>query len=282
VTEIANVEQAAAWDGPEGAHWTEFADQYDASLREYASPLLRVADIGADESVLDIGCGTGASTRSAARSASRGHVVGIDLSAEMLAKARSDAAAQGLANVTFVQGDAQVYPFDDAVFDVSISRFGVMFFGDPVAAFTNVGRGLRAGGRLAWLVWRTLAENEWFSEIRRAVAVGRDLPTPPPGAPGPFGLSDPDHTRELLHGAGFTDVAFERCDASYHAGTHADQAFRFVSTLGFTRMMISELSDTDRARALDTLRATIDEHTTADGVIYDSACWLVTAIRRAA
>ena len=89
-----------------------------------------------------------------------------------------------------MQGDAQVYPFDDAAFDVAISRFGVMFFADPVAAFTNIGRALKPGGRIAWIVWRSLAENELFSEVRRAIAVGRDLPTPPSGVPSPFGLAD--------------------------------------------------------------------------------------------
>ena len=136
--EIANPEQAAAWDGHEGDNWTEHADHYDrAGLRRWAR-FLDAGLIAERDAVLDIGCGTGRSTRDVARIATQGSALGIDLSARMLQLARQRSVAEGLPNVTFAQGDAQVYPFTDEHFDVAISSFGAMFFNDPVTAFSNI------------------------------------------------------------------------------------------------------------------------------------------------
>ncbi len=195
MTEIANVDQAASWDGPEGAHWSAHADHYDTSLREHLVLLQDVAGIRPHESVLDIGCGNGTSTIDAARAASDGRALGVDLSSAMLARARQVAAGAGVTNVEFLRADAQVHPFGESRFDVAMSRFGVMFFADPAAAFANIAGTLKPGGRIAWIVWRPLAENEFFSAVRDAISAGRDLPPPPPGLPSPFGLADPAYHR---------------------------------------------------------------------------------------
>ena len=151
---LANVEMAKAWDGDEGNDWTEYADRYEASGR-YISPHLDLGALVASRSrVLDVGCGTGRLTLDAARLASSGLAVGVDLSSRMIAYAGDRARAEGAANVTFLQADAQVHPFEPAAFDVAISVFGGMFFKDPVAAFANVHRALTEGGRLALLAWR--------------------------------------------------------------------------------------------------------------------------------
>jgi SAM-dependent methyltransferase len=278
VNDIANVDQAELWDGREGAHWSTHADAYDAGLRAHRELLRDFAAIAPDESVLDIGCGNGTSTLDAARAASPGPVVGVDLSSAMLARARAAAEAEGLANVSFVQADAQAHRFDPA-FDAAISRFGVMFFADPVAAFTNIGRALRPGGRIAWIIWRALAENQLFSEVRNAIALGRDLPAPSAGVPGPFAMADTAFTQQALTAAGFVDVGFDPRNAPYYAGADADTAFAYLSGLGFTRFATQDLDDAERARALDALRATIEPHATDDGVVFDSACWLVSARR---
>ena len=182
---IANTEQAAAWDGHEGDHWTEHADRYDAAGRRHWQRFLDADLVTPDEVVLDIGCGTGKSTRDLARIVVKGSATGIDLSAAMLNRAREQSEAEGITNVTYVQGDAQAHRFNEAAFDLAISSFGAMFFGDPVAAFANIATGVRPGGRLALLAWRELARNEWLTELRAALAVGRELPMPPPDAPTP-------------------------------------------------------------------------------------------------
>jgi len=279
VSEIANVDQAASWDGPEGTHWSKHADHYDASLHEHLVLLQRAADIRPAESVLDIGCGNGTSTIDAARAASDGHALGVDLSSAMLAQARQIASEAGVTNVEFLQADAQVHPFGESAFDVAMSRFGVMFFADPAAAFANIARALAPGGRIAWIVWRPLLENEFFAAVREAIAVGRDLPLPPSGAPSPFGLADPAFTEDRLREAGFDAIEIAPCDAPYYAGRDAETAFEFVGGSGFVRFATQDLDDADRARAFAALRAVINAHTTSEGVVFGSACWLVTATR---
>ncbi len=279
---IANVDMAAAWDGPEGDHWAEHADRYERVGIEQGQALLDAAAIGSGDSVLDVGCGTGKSTRGAARLAVSGSALGVDLSARMLERARDTAESERLANVRFEQADAQVHSFGADAFDVGISSFGAMFFADPVAAFTNIGRSLRPGGRLALLAWREFGRNEWLSAIRHALALDRDLPTPPSGTPGPFGLADRQPTEALLTEAGFVDVAFAALEDPIVLGADADDAFAFVRDFGITRGLTHDLGDADTEAALEALHRTLVDHQTSDGVRLGASAWLITANTRKA
>ena len=276
---IANVEQAAAWNGHEGEHWTEHADRFDRAGRRHWQRFLDAGLISSSDAVLDVGCGTGKSSRDAARLATQGSVLGVDLSAVMLDRAREQSQADGLANVTYVQGDAQVHPFDEKAFDIAISCFGAMFFGDPVAAFTNIGSAVRPGGRLALLAWRELARNEWLMALREALAVGRQLPLPPPDAPTPFALADPERVRAILGAAGYEEVGFEPIDEPIEFGSDADDAFAFMRTLGIVEGLTHDLDDAGRADALAELRKTVVAHDSAHGVLFGTSAWLITARR---
>lgn len=277
--EIANAEQAAAWDGHEGEMWTEHAERYERAGRRHWQHFLDAELIGGRDVVLDVGCGTGKPTRDVARIAAGGSAVGVDLSAAMLRRARAQSAAEGLTNVTFLQADAQVHPFDEATFDTAMSSFGAMFFGDPVAAFTNIGHALRPGGRLALLAWRELARNEWLTAIRSAMAMGRELGEPPPDAPTPFSLADPDRVRTILGSAGYADIAFDPIDVPVELGSDAKDAFAFVRTIGIVEGLSNDLSDEDRAHALDKVQQLLADHETADGVLIGTSAWLITARR---
>jgi SAM-dependent methyltransferase len=277
-SEIVNVDQATAWDGPDGEYWVAHQARFDASIAPHHAELMAAAAIAPGERVLDIGCGNGRTSRDAARAAGEGGaVLGVDLSGPMLAKAEQLAKDEGIGNVRFEQADAQVYPFEAGVFDVVISRFGVMFFEDPVAAFTNIASGARSGGRLAMLVWQSPRANEWMSSIRAALAMGRDLPVPPPGAPGPFALADTDNACRILTEAGFTEVAFASSEQPFNVGSDADDAFGFVSGLQPVLLMLEDLDEPTKAHALDNLRATVAAHETAAGVVFRSAAWVLTA-----
>ncbi|HEX9337700.1 MAG TPA: class I SAM-dependent methyltransferase, partial [Pseudonocardiaceae bacterium] len=164
-----NGAQAAEWNGPGGAHRTKYAALIDNEIERHNERFRAVAAVGARDHVLDIGCGTGESTREAARAAVDGSVLGVDLSEEMLARARGMSMAEGLDNVTYLQADAQVHEFPEADFDLCVSRFGAMFFDDPVAAFTNIGRALRPGARLVIIVWQARERNEWSTAVRDAI-----------------------------------------------------------------------------------------------------------------
>jgi SAM-dependent methyltransferase len=276
---IANVEMAAAWDGPEGQHWAAHADHFEATTAGYRRALLAAVPIDPDSVILDVGCGTGRSTRDLARAAPSGSVLGVDLSTKMLEHARQKAADEELSHVRFEQADAQVHPFSDDVFDLAMSMFGAMFFTDPVAAFTNVARALRPGGNMALLAWKPLDQNEWVAALREVLSLGRPLPSPPVGAPGPFGLADRPFTEHVLSDAGFVEVTFDEVVEPIRYGSDADDAFAFVSTLGITRGLTHDLDDTRKAEALDGLRAILVDHETDAGVLFGGSAWLIRARR---
>ena len=273
----ANTEQARAWDGDEGAYWADHAQRFDRAVAAYHGTFMAACGIASGARVLDIGCGTGQATRDAAAAARPGPALGVDLSARMIELARRLAAGQDIGNVSFEQADAQIYPFPAGSFDVAISRTGTMFFGDPGAAFANIGRALRPGGRLVMLVWQGPGPNEWIRELGGALAAGRDLPGPPAGAPGPFSLADPARTRTLLASAGFSGVTLDALSEPMWFGSDPGDARRFV--LGLMGWMLDGLDDTGRNRALGALSATLTAHAGSDGVTFASGAWLIRAVR---
>ncbi len=273
----SNADQANAWDGDEGSYWATHHDLFEACLDRYEPAFLEAAAIRADDQVLDVGCGTGVTSRAAGLAAPRGGVLGVDLSAEMIGVARQLAAEQGLANVSFLHADAQVHPFASESFDVVISRTGAMFFGDPNEAFTNLGRSLKRGGRLTLLTWRSAQEQEWLQAFAEALT-GSPLPVPPPGAPGPFSLSDAAHVSALLEGSGFTDVRLSPVTEAMTYGRTVDEAHDLV--LGLLGWMLRDQDPAQASARAAALRATMAAHQTDDGVRFGSAAWLVTAVRR--
>ena len=272
-----NAAQLRAWDGDEGRRWVTHADVLERSTAGYDAALWEAAALTPADRVLDVGCGTGSTTRAAARQASAGTVLGVDLSGPMLEVARHRAAAEGLANVSFLQADAQVHPFPEASVDVVVSRTGAMFFADPVAAFTNLARALRPGGRLALLVWQGADRNEWFGAFTTALAAGREPPAPPPGAPGPFAFADPARVREVLTAAGLAEVAVAGHEQPEWFGPGAAAAQDLV--LGLLGWLLDGLDESGRAAATAALRDTLTAHEQPDGVWFASAAWLVTARR---
>jgi SAM-dependent methyltransferase len=278
--EVVNTEQAAAWDGHEGDVWTEQADRYDRASRRVWQRFVEAQLVGRADRVVDAGCGTGGPTRDVARCAAEGEVIGIDLSTRMLDLARKKSANEGLDNVTFVHGDVQVFPFEPEAFDVAMSSFGTMFFNNPVAAYTNIAGGLRRSGTLALLAWRTLQENEWLMSLRGALAVGRQLPMPPPDAPTPFALAEPERVRRILASAGFGDVKLEPIDEMIDLGTDACDALEFAKTMGIVEGLTDGLDANAQAEAMTNLADLFQERETADGVLLASAAWLITARKR--
>jgi SAM-dependent methyltransferase len=269
---IANVEMADAWNGPEGDDWAREWEHYDRGVRAYHRRLVEAAAVRPGERVLDLGCGIGQVARDlAAKGAS---CVGIDLSRPMLAKARELGPV-----VDFVEGDAQVHPFPAASFDLVVSRFGCMFFADRVAAFANAAGATRPGGRLALLVWQPLDRQEWLREVRGALALGRDLPAPPPGAPGPFGMADPEAARAELTAAGWADVDATPLEEEFWAGDDVDDAMSFIGSSGVVRGLLESLPPHEQEQGREALRASFASHAGPDGVLYGSACWLYTGTR---
>lgn len=276
---LANVEQARAWDGQSGAHWVRFERHYREATIHYTRRLLEAARIAPGERVLDVGCGSGETTRAAARQATPATATGLDLSAALVALARQRSSEEQVANVVFVQADAEVHPLQPATFDVVISHFGSMFFGRPEVAFSNLARALRPGGRLALMSWRELDDNPWVAAVMGALALGRTLPTPPADRPGGFALADPQRVRRLLEGAGFGEVGLEPVDAPMSFGRDVDDAFAFFSSSDLAKGLLEDLAAGERARALEALRAELTGAATPSGVVMRSGAWLITARR---
>ena len=250
---------------------------YDAELRAHNERLRAAAGVAPGDHVLDIGCGAGQSTRDAARAATPGHVLGVDVSAPMLEQARRLTIAEQLDNVTYEHGDAQVHPFAPGHHDLAISRFGTMFFSDPVAAFSNIARALRVGGRLVLLVWQSRESNEWARAIGTALN-GPAQPMAPVMKADAFSLGDRTATARLLEHAGFDGVRFSDVREPVFYGPDVAAAMDFV--LGFTSETLASMPAADAARARERLRDTLHEHRTAhDGVVFDSRAWLITARR---
>ncbi|MFJ9831123.1 class I SAM-dependent methyltransferase [Streptomyces sp. NPDC101169] len=278
--EIVNTEQAQAWNGHEGAHWARNQDRWNAVNEGFNEPLLDAAAITDDDRILDVGCGSGQTTRLAALRAPRGHALGLDLSGPMLAEARARAEREGFANVSFIQGDAQAHPLEAGAFDVAVSRYGVMFFADPVAAFGNVARSLRPGGRLAFVCPADAALNEWVAAVASLRGVVRLGDFGQPGVPGMFSLSVPDRVRDILTAAGFTDVGLTRVQAYGTWGSGAEDAAGFLLGTGPGRHLMQQTDAKGRADASGALTGHLRDHEAADGTVrLLSTSWLVTANR---
>ncbi|HEV7932875.1 MAG TPA: class I SAM-dependent methyltransferase [Actinomadura sp.] len=274
---IVNTRQAEAWNGHEGAHWAENADRYDAMAGGINDPLLSAAAIGEHDRVLDVGCGTGLITRLAARLATRGEAAGIDLSAPMLERARAAAAAEGLTNVTFEQGDAQVHPFRAGGYDVAVSRGGVMFFGDHVAAFANIGRALRPGGRLVFAGPQPGRPDG--DHARAFAALGPLMRGPSPAQRGMGSLTDPARIHEVVVGAGFEEVSVQPVEVPVVWGRDAADAMEFYFATGPVRFNLADVDPVALARVRDEVRSALRPYETADGVRLSGGVWVVTATR---
>ncbi|BAU88132.1 methyltransferase [Streptomyces laurentii] len=277
--EIVNTAQAQAWNGPEGAHWARHQDRWNAVNGGFDEPLLDAAGVTAAHRTLDIGCGSGQTTLLAARRAPQGLAQGLDLSGPMLAEARARAVREGIANVSFTQGDAQAHPFEPGGFDAAISRYGVMFFADPAAAFGNIGRALRPGGRLAFVCPTEPALNGWvvaLAALRGILPLG-DFDRP--GRPGMFSLAAPDHVRAVLGAAGYTDVAVEQVTADGNWGQGTEDAADFLLSSGPGRHLMGQVAPAEQARARRVLVDHLRDHEAADDgtVRLRSTSWLVTA-----
>jgi SAM-dependent methyltransferase len=275
---VANAEQAKAWNSDEGAHWASHHDRYDAMGGAFTDALLAAAAISESDAVLDIGCGNGQTTLFAAAQARHGRALGIDLSKPMLDRARARAADEGMTNVAFEQGDAQVYPLPARAFDVAMSRFGIMFFDDPIAAFANIARSLRRGARLAVTCWQDMSRNDWL--MVPASAALQHVPFPDlgdPGGPGPFSLAEPTRLREVIDAAGFEQVEINAAEAAMRLGDDADDAREFLRGMGPARALLDEADEESADQALEAVTEALRHYEQPGGVYLNGSAWLAAA-----
>jgi ubiquinone/menaquinone biosynthesis C-methylase UbiE len=281
----ANAAQLRRWNGASGQHWIEHRERHLAEHQNLTPHLFRSAAIAMGERVLDVGCGCGDTTVIAARTAggppgsepgTPGNAVGLDLSASMLAVARCLAEKAGASNARFVQGDAQARPLRRAAFDVVISNFGVMFFGDPRVAFASLAAVVRPHGRLAFLCWQDDRHNEEFVLPVRAFAAHAQLP----GSPAGDLFADPRRTTELLSETGWRDISIAPVNELAWIGSDVDDVMSYVGGMPLIRNVTADLDNPGLTkRVLAAIAEQYRAHEQPSGIWVHAAAWLVTARR---
>jgi len=274
-----NADQIAYWNGPSGQRWAERHGPQEILLGPIADVLIDRARPTPGERVLDIGCGSGATTVAFAKAvAPNGFALGLDISGPMLAQAR--ALAPKNLPLDFVQADATVYPFDPASFDLLASRFGVMFFADPVASFSNLRRALKPSGRLAFACWREPRDNPWM--MTPLMAVYKHVPKMPPVGPedpGPFAFASEERVSRILKGAGFADVAMEShtlaMDIAIGGGLEA--AVEGSLQIGPASRALQDHPAEVREAAKASIRETLAPFVKGQSVLLPGSIWIVTA-----
>jgi len=280
---VGNADQAAYWNGPGGRHWTDRQAMQVQLLAPVSAILNAQAKLAAGENVIDIGCGCGATSLGFARQVQPGGaVLGLDISAPMLARARALTPAG--APVRFVEADATIYPFEAGWAHALASRFGVMFFADPILSFANMRRGLRKGGRVVFACWREPKANPWMmAPLQEAYKHAPRLPELGPDDPGPFSFSREERVRRILAGAGFADIALTPFDVSLDiaVGKGLDNAVASALEIGPASRALDGQPPDIRAAAAQSIRAMLTERLQGDSVLLGGGIWIVSAVNTA-
>jgi SAM-dependent methyltransferase len=272
----ANSEQHEYWNGPGGQRWVAHQEALDRTVRPFGQAALARLALRPGEHVLDVGCGTGETLLAIAEQVGKkGSVTGIDLSAPMLSLARARAPF-----ATLLEGDASAQPFARK-FDALYSRFGVMFFADPIGAFTHLGSALLAGGRLAFACWGSLADNPWYTlpmAAARAVLPEPALPWQDDAGPGPFAFADQARVIEILSAAGFCAIDVAPCaDQVVLSQTGLAAAVQFALTVGPASRLVKDAAPEDRQRVAEAVGRALAPHVHGDQLIVQGTAWVVSA-----
>ncbi|MGH8025696.1 MAG: class I SAM-dependent methyltransferase [Pseudoxanthomonas sp.] len=270
------VDQKALWNGPAGRAWVANQRLLDPLFAPFEALLASDEMLGTATRVLDVGCGTGATTLAIARRlGAQGACVGIDLSEPMAAVARTRA-EQEHSRAHFLAADAQTHAFERADFDLIVSRFGVMFFDDPVLAFANLRRAAREDARLTFIAWRSASENPFMTAAERAAApLLPTLPVRQPDAPGQFAFADPDRVRAVLAESGWSDIDIRPIDVA--CAMPESDLIPYLTWLGPVGLLLQTADKCMRALVIDTLRAAFSPYVQGGEVRFDAACWRVSA-----
>ena len=268
-------DQAAFWNGPGGKMWLASYDRIQRSISGFGELALAAAAAKPGEKVLDVGCGTGTTTAELAHAVgAQGRVLGVDISEPLIGAARE----HKLENATFATGDAATYPFDAASFDLVFSRFGVMFFGDPVMAFKNLRRALKPLGRLVFLCWRTPLENPWgLVPMRAATPHLPPFERPGPEDPGQYAFGDRARVERILKEAGFGTPSFRTLDQQIPMGKDIPEVLDNLGKFGPVARLFTEATPQQIDNAKKAIAEALKPHVGPEGVRLAGACWVVSA-----
>lgn len=281
MSEKTNAPMAEFWNGEGGSKWLSFEDRLEASLKVFGDKALACADVQAGQRVLDIGCGCGPTTLELARLVGKsGRATGLDISTRLTTKAENNARAAGVSNVEFECADAQTKNFGDESFDLVFSRFGVMFFDDPVRAFANLRSALAPGGRLLFAAWASREQNSWVAEPLQRVMKHIELPDPPAAdAPGPFSLGNPQRVKTILDEAGYRDITIDAFSPPLIVGADIPEAVHFLMNMSPSGGAISAANPDQETleRIAADLARMLEVHQARDSVAMGATALIVSA-----
>jgi ubiquinone/menaquinone biosynthesis C-methylase UbiE len=274
--QTGNNEQTALWNGPAGRAWVDEQEVLDAVLEPFEALLVDVVRAASAQRVLDVGCGAGSTTLAAARLlGAEGRCVGIDISQPLIAAARARAEREGTP-AGFICADAQTHAFEPASFDLIMSRFGVMFFDDPVRAFANLRRAARNDAELRFIAWRSAAENQFMTTAERAAApLLPSMPARQPGAPGQFAFADRHRVSAILEQSGWADVDIRPIDVA--CTLPEKELIGYFSRLGPLGLVLQDADERTRMQVIETVRPAFDPYVHGTEVRFTGACWMVGA-----
>ncbi len=274
-----NADQVDYWSGQTGEKWAAGQDKLDVMLAPFGKAAMEAVDLKPGDHVVDVGCGCGdTSFELASRVGPMGSVLGVDVSAPMLQRAGERLGDAALGNLRFAMADASAFGFEPEATDVVFSRFGVMFFRNPVDAFANLRSALGPVGRLGFVCWRGLDQNMWVSLPREAAL--KHLPAPEPinpDEPGPFAFASADKVTDILRDAGFHGIVLERYDTKVRNIGSLDEVTEFVATMGPVSRLLDEAEGDVRERAIDEIRDALASHHDGQALRLSAATWIVTA-----
>jgi len=273
---MTSSEQEQLWNGPSGQAWVESQELLDGTFRPFEELLVEAAAARSPRRLLDVGCGTGSTTLAIARRlGTSARCTGIDISQPMLALATARAAREG-SPAEFIRADAQTHPFEPASVDMIVSRFGVMFFDDPVAAFANLRRASTGNAALRLIAWRSAAENPFMTAAERAAApLLPELPPRNPDGPGQFAFGSAKRVQAILEDSGWTGADVRPIDVE--CAFPAAQLDAYLTRLGPVGRVVQEADEQTRARIMQTIRPAFDPYVHGGDVRFVAACWMVSA-----
>jgi len=275
-SEPHNLQQSTLWNGPSGQAWVESQQLMDQLLQPFEELLVEAVTAEPCQQLLDIGCGTGATTLALARRLGpAARCTGVDISAPMLELARARAEHES-APPAFIVADAQTHAFEPGSFDTIVSRFGVMFFDDPVRAFANLHGAAKPGARLVLIAWRSAAENPFMTSAERVAAPFLpDLPARRPHEPGQFAFGDPDRVRQILKASAWSNIEVEPVDRP--CSIPEPELTQYVTRFGPVGRLLQQADVTLRSTVIGRVREALEPYVDAATVRFTSACWLIRA-----
>jgi SAM-dependent methyltransferase len=283
MSSVVNSGMRDFWNNAGGRMWVNYQDIIEIGMSPLGINAMDRLGIAPNDRVLDIGCGCGDTTIELARRVGKdGYVLGVDISEMIISSAKKKINLKKQSHVDFKCLDAQNYDFDKTSFDVIFSRFGVMFFDDPIAAFSNLRASLRSNGHIAFVCWQPVTAIEWISlplEIISRHIEPPPSPPPQPEAPGGFSFGDANRVERILSSAGYSDINIEPYHSKINIGKSLDEAQAFLTHIGPAGSILEnpEIDSEVRMRFIEDLHNTLKAHQTEKGVSLGAATWLVTA-----